>query len=94
MQKGNLAFTGVIVKQGKAYTSLCLELDVASQGDTRQDAKDALIEAVTLYLESAIESNLPYIRPVPPEDDPRRVVPKQVIEAFPITVAITIRTHA
>lgn len=94
MEKGNLAFTGVIVEQGKEYTSLCLELDVASQGDTRQDAKDALVEAVTLYLESAIESNLPYIRPVPPEDDPRRVTPKQVIETFPITVAIAIRTYA
>ncbi len=60
-------FTGAIMKERKGYTSLCLELDVASQGETIREAKDALLEAVTLYLETAFESNLPYLRPVPPE---------------------------
>ncbi len=84
MSNKNLTFTGVVVKQGKSYTSLCLELDVASQGETIEEAKAALLEATALYLESAIESNLPYIRPVPPEDDPRKATPKQVVETFPL----------
>ncbi len=92
--RNNLVFTGLITKQGKTFSSLCLELDVASQGETRQQAKDALVEAATLYLESAIESNLPYIRPVPSEEDPRRVSPKQVVEIFPLKVSIAVHAHA
>lgn len=94
MNKSNLSFTGVIVKQGKSFTSLCLELDVASQGDTIQAAKESLVEAAALYLESAIESNLPYIRPVPPEADPRRATPKQIVETFPLQVDIAVHAYA
>ena len=39
-------------------------LNVASQGETVEEAKKNIIEAVTLYLETAIESNLPIIRSV------------------------------
>jgi len=94
MNQNNLTFTGVIVKQGKTFSSLCLELDVASQGDTLQEAKEALFEAATLYLESAIESNLPYMRPVPPEDDPRRTMPRHVVETFPLKVNIAVHAYA
>ncbi len=94
MPKNIFTFTGIIVKEGKTYTSLCLELDVASQGDSVQEAKDAIVKATTLYLETAIESNLPYIRPVPPEEDPRRTTPRQVVETFPLKVNIAIRAYA
>ncbi len=60
-------FTAVTCKERRGYTALCLELDVASQGDTIHEAKNALLEAVTLYLETAFESNIPYLRPVPVE---------------------------
>ena len=92
--KNGFTFTGVIVKQGKSYSSLCLELDVASQGDTIRAAKDALIEAAALYLESAIDSNLPYLRPVPPDEDPRRATPKLVVQTFPLKVNIAVRAYA
>ena len=94
MLKNGFTFTGVIVRQGKHYASLCLELDVASQGDTIREAKDALIEAATLYLESAIDSNLPYIRPVPLDEDPRRATPKLVVRTFPLKVNIAVRAYA
>jgi predicted RNase H-like HicB family nuclease len=94
MSENHLIFTGIITKQGKAYTSLCLELDVASQGNTIQEAKDALFEAATLYLESAIESNLPYIRPVPPDEDTRLTMRKQIVETFPLKVNIAVRAYA
>ena len=94
MTADNFSFTGVIVKECKSFSALCLDLDVASQGETVQAAKDALAEAATLYLESAIESNLPFIRPVPPEEDPRRETPKQVVETFLFGVNIAVSAHA
>ncbi len=94
MNGDNFTFTSVIVKEGKSYTALCLELDVASQGETVQEAKDALAEATTLYVESAIESNLPILRPVPLEEDPRRVTPEQVVETFSLKVNIAVSAHA
>ena len=94
MLKNGFTFTGVIVKQGKSYSSLCLELDVASHGDTIRAAKDALVEAAALYLESAIDSNLPYLRPVPPDEDPRRATPKLVVQTFPLKVNIAVRAYA
>ncbi len=94
MNKNTFTFVGVILKEDESYSSLCLELDVASQGATVQEAKDALIEAATLYLESAIESNLPYMRPVPQEEDPRRVSPEQVVEIFPLKVDIAVHAYA
>ena len=52
-------FTGAIFKEGKWYVSLCLDLDVASQGRTPREARKMLAEAVTLYLETCFENNLP-----------------------------------
>ncbi len=56
MEKTLFVFTGAVIKEDKGYSSLCLELDVASQGDTIKEAKHNLLEAVTLYLETAIEN--------------------------------------
>ncbi len=46
-------FTAVIEKEGDGYVSLCPELDVASQGDTVEEASANLKEAVELFFESA-----------------------------------------
>jgi predicted RNase H-like HicB family nuclease len=46
-------FTAVIEREGDGYVALCPELDVASQGDTIDQAKDNLMEAVELFLETA-----------------------------------------
>ena len=64
MDKPAFVFTGTVISEKEGYSSLCIELDVASQGDTKEEVKQNLLEAVTLYLETAIESNLPLIRPV------------------------------
>jgi predicted RNase H-like HicB family nuclease len=79
-------FTGAIFKEGKWYVSLCLELDVASQGRSIPAAKKMLAEGVTLHLETCFESNLPYLRPVPKEDDPRFTNVKGHVETFPLKV--------
>lgn len=90
----DFVFTGVVVKQGKSFASLCLELDVASQGDTIDEARHALVEAAALYLESAIDSNAPYLRPVPLDEDPRRATPELVVQTFPLKVNIAVRAYA
>ena len=88
-------FTGVVMKERNAYTALCLELDVASQGDTMQDAKDALLEAVTLYLETAFENNLPYLRPVPQDANPLlKKSAKRPLDVFRFKVDFAIHAHA
>ena len=87
-------FTGVIMKERQGYTALCLELDVASQGDTIQEAKEALLEAVTLYLETAFENNVPYLRPVPPDANPLLKKPrKPPVEVLRFKVDFAIHAH-
>ncbi|MDO8283224.1 MAG: type II toxin-antitoxin system HicB family antitoxin [Thermodesulfovibrionia bacterium] len=43
----------IIEKEGNAYVSLCPELDIASQGDTIEQARDNLKEALELFFETA-----------------------------------------
>ena len=51
-------FTAVIEREGDGYVSLCPELDIASQGDSVEEAKANLTEAIELFLESADESEI------------------------------------
>lgn len=45
--------TAVIWKEGRQFVSKCPELGVASYGKTLEKAREALEEAVGLYLENA-----------------------------------------
>ncbi|MBU1290538.1 hypothetical protein KJ898_01895, partial [bacterium] len=38
LEKPIFVFTGVVIKENEGYSSLCLELDVASQGETIEEA--------------------------------------------------------
>lgn len=49
----NYQLTAVIEREGNGYVSLCPELDVASQGDTIEESRANLIEAIQLFLETA-----------------------------------------
>ena len=55
-------FTAVIEREDDMYVALCPELDIASQGDTVEGARDNLVEAIELFLETTdpaeIESRL------------------------------------
>lgn len=53
-----MKLTGIIQKEGSGYVSVCPELDVASQGDTVDEAKANLIEAVQLFLEMASSTEI------------------------------------
>ena len=50
--------TAIIEREGDGYVSLCPELDVASQGDSIEEARANLIEALTLFFESADTSEI------------------------------------
>lgn len=54
----NRSFTAVIERENDGYVSLCPELDIASQGDTIQEARANLKEAVELFFESASEEEV------------------------------------
>lgn len=45
--------TAIIERQGDGYVSLCPEFDIASQGDTIEEARENLREALELFFESA-----------------------------------------
>jgi predicted RNase H-like HicB family nuclease len=46
-------FTAIIEREENGYVSLCPELDIASQGDTIEEARDNLREALELFFETA-----------------------------------------
>jgi predicted RNase H-like HicB family nuclease len=45
--------TALIHREGAGFVALCLEVDVASQGDTVEAARDNLREALELFFECA-----------------------------------------
>ena len=45
--------TAIIQAEGSGFVSLCPELDIASQGDTIEEARDNLREALELFFECA-----------------------------------------
>ncbi len=46
-------FTAIIQQEDNGYVSFCPELDIASQGNTIQEAKMNLSEAIQLFFEIA-----------------------------------------
>lgn len=51
-------FTAIIEREGDGYVSLCPELDIATQGDTVEQARNNLIEALELFFETASPSEV------------------------------------
>lgn len=45
--------TATIWREGEGYVAICSELDIASQGDTIEEARANLREAVELFFETA-----------------------------------------
>jgi predicted RNase H-like HicB family nuclease len=48
----------IIEREGDGYISLCPELDIASQGDNIEEARQNLIEALELFFETADPSEV------------------------------------
>ena len=45
--------TAIVEREGDGYVSLCPELDIASQGETIEEARENLREALELFFETA-----------------------------------------
>ncbi|MBK8211313.1 MAG: type II toxin-antitoxin system HicB family antitoxin [Rhodospirillales bacterium] len=48
-----MLLTAIIEREGSGYVSLCPELDIASQGDTVEQARENLREALGLFFDCA-----------------------------------------
>lgn len=55
-------FFTVVFKEGKSYSSWAPELDIASQGDTVEEAIENLKEALQLHLECLSKKELSEIK--------------------------------
>ncbi len=49
----NRRLTAIIEAEGNGYVALCPELDVASQGNSIEEARENLQEALELFFETA-----------------------------------------
>ena len=45
--------TAIIEREDDGYVALCPEVDIASQGPTVEEARENLVEALTLFFETA-----------------------------------------
>ncbi len=48
-----MKLAAIIEREGNGYVSLCPELDIASQGESVEEARDNLREALELFFEAA-----------------------------------------
>ena len=55
--------TAIIEREGDGYVALCPELDIASQGDTIEQSRKNLQEALELFFETADPSEIEWRRP-------------------------------
>jgi predicted RNase H-like HicB family nuclease len=56
------AFTASVWAEGDWYVSQCLEVDVASQGKTEEEALNNLREALELHFESPCATIVPHVK--------------------------------
>ncbi|MEP7211875.1 MAG: type II toxin-antitoxin system HicB family antitoxin [Acidobacteriota bacterium] len=55
-------FNAVIFKEGEWYVAQCLDVDVASQGKTEDEAMKNLNEALLLHFTPPVATLLPNVR--------------------------------
>jgi predicted RNase H-like HicB family nuclease len=53
-----LRLTAIIGREAEGFVALCPELDVASQGASIEEARANLVEALSLFLETADPSEV------------------------------------
>lgn len=95
MDSITIEFNSLLIKEEEGgYSSLCIDLNVASQGETVEEAKAMLIEAVEGYIEVSLEKNLPFLRPVPDDANPEMIEPGTIVERFKIKTDLKIHSYA
>jgi predicted RNase H-like HicB family nuclease len=54
----SLRLTAIIEREDEGFVALCPELDVASQGSSIEEARSNLVEALSLFFETADPSEV------------------------------------
>ena len=54
----NKKLTAIIEREGEGFVALCPELDISSQGDTIEEARKNLQEALELFFETASSAEI------------------------------------
>jgi predicted RNase H-like HicB family nuclease len=57
-------FAASVWREGDWYVAQCLELDIASQGETEDEALANLKEAIELYFEPPCATRAPRVRTI------------------------------
>lgn len=57
-------FTASVWKEDKLYVAQCIEVDVASQGNTEEEALTNLKEALELHFEEPVAFEFPKLKKV------------------------------
>ncbi|MBD0389311.1 MAG: type II toxin-antitoxin system HicB family antitoxin [Nostoc sp. C3-bin3] len=55
-------FTASVWQEGNWFVAQCLEIDIASQGETETEALANLEEALSLHFESPVATIIPQIK--------------------------------
>lgn len=71
-----ISLTAIIDREGEGFVSLCPELDIASQGETRDEARKNLVEALEGFFEAA-----------DPTEVTRRLSSERYVETLEVQVA-------
>ncbi|HNS74395.1 MAG TPA: hypothetical protein PKI81_13365 [bacterium] len=79
MKTNTFRFSAYLIKENSCYVAICPDLDIVTEGTTKASAKANLAEAAALYIETAIESNLPVLRPIPAGEDISLTHPEEVL---------------
>ena len=88
-----MELTCFIKKEGNQYASLCVEVDVASCGNTKKEALDGLKDAIETYIKHMISEGRQkeIYRPVPMGELKKFLFPEneteeKTLKAIPLTV--------
>jgi predicted RNase H-like HicB family nuclease len=57
-------FSAVVRREGEIYVAQCLDVDVASQGTSEEEALANLQEALELYVQSPQATDAPHVSKV------------------------------
>lgn len=58
------SFTASISQEGERYIAQCMQVDVASQGSTEDEALDNLRDALELHFTRPVATNVPRVRDI------------------------------
>jgi len=62
-------FSAIVTREGSLFVAQCLDVDIASQGASEDDALSNLQEAIELYFETPRTTAAPRVRKVRAEID-------------------------